>query len=110
MLTGHLPFGGDAYGDVLMKHLTMQPPAARSLVPELPEELDAVLSRALAKRPEDRYIDAGAMLRDLEALLLACGADGLFVCAEHAAQLPVAEPGALERPHQIRLATTWRAA
>jgi eukaryotic-like serine/threonine-protein kinase len=55
MLTGHLPFGGDAYGDVLLKHLTMQPPAARSLVPELPEELDAVLSRALAKRPAERF-------------------------------------------------------
>jgi serine/threonine-protein kinase len=55
MLTGHLPFGGDAYGEVLMKQLTMRPPAARSLVPDLPEELDAVLHCALAKRATERF-------------------------------------------------------
>jgi serine/threonine-protein kinase len=55
MLTGHLPFGGAAYGEVLMKHLTMRPPSARSLVPGLPEELDVILDFALAKRPDERF-------------------------------------------------------
>ena len=55
MLTGHLPFGGDDYAQVLMKQLTMQAPAARSLVPELPEELDVLLARALAKQPDERF-------------------------------------------------------
>jgi serine/threonine-protein kinase len=55
MLTAHLPFGGAAYGEVLMKHLTMRPPSARSLVPGLPDELDAILERALAKRPAQRF-------------------------------------------------------
>ncbi|HVU51796.1 MAG TPA: serine/threonine-protein kinase [Polyangia bacterium] len=55
MLTAHLPFGGAAAGEVLMKHLTMQPPLARSLVPDLPEALDTILHRALAKRPADRF-------------------------------------------------------
>jgi serine/threonine-protein kinase len=55
MLTGHLPFGGAATGEILMKHLTMRPPAARSLVPELPDALDAILDRALAKRPAQRF-------------------------------------------------------
>ena len=70
MLTGHLPFGGNAYGEVLMKHLTMQPPAARSLVPTLPESLDAILQRALAKRPDDRFatmeLFRGALLEPVD--------------------------------------------
>jgi serine/threonine protein kinase len=55
MLTGHLPFGGDGYAEVLMKQVTMQAPAARSLVPDLPEELDVLLARALAKQPDERF-------------------------------------------------------
>ncbi len=55
MLTGKLPFGGRGYGEVLMKQITMRPPAARSLVPELPRSLDVVLHRALAKDPAERY-------------------------------------------------------
>jgi serine/threonine-protein kinase len=55
MLTGHLPFGGTAAGEILIKHLTMQAPLARGLVPGLPETFDTILHRALAKRPADRF-------------------------------------------------------
>jgi tRNA A-37 threonylcarbamoyl transferase component Bud32 len=55
MLTGKLPFGGRGYGEVLMKQITMRPPAARSLVPTLSPSLDVVLHHALAKDPADRY-------------------------------------------------------
>jgi serine/threonine-protein kinase len=73
MLTGHLPFGGDAYGEILMKHLTARPAAARSLVPDLPAELDAIIHRALAKRPADRFASM-ALFR--EALLEPVGHAG----------------------------------
>ena len=66
MLTGCVPFGGEGYGEVLIKHVTVRPPAARSLVPELSPALDAILSRALAKDPELRF-QSMAELR--EALL-----------------------------------------
>jgi hypothetical protein len=55
MLTGKLPFGGGSHGEVLLKQMTMRAPAARSIVPTLPEEIDAVLHRALAKDPERRF-------------------------------------------------------
>jgi serine/threonine protein kinase len=55
MLTGCVPFGGRTYGEVINKHLTLRPPAARSLVPNLPPVMDAILSRALSKAPEDRF-------------------------------------------------------
>jgi serine/threonine-protein kinase len=65
MLTGRLPFGGTAYGEVLAKQLTMRPPAARSLVPDLPEAIDAILDLALAKRPADRFPSMRAFRRAL---------------------------------------------
>ncbi len=55
MLTGRLPFCGDACGEVLLKQVSMRPPAARSLVPDLPETLDVILGRALAKKPAERF-------------------------------------------------------
>jgi PEGA domain len=55
MLTGRVPFGGSGYGQVLIKHVTLRPPAARSLVPDLPAALDAIVSRALSKDPAHRF-------------------------------------------------------
>jgi serine/threonine protein kinase len=55
MLTGKVPFGGDAYGKILVKHISVQPPAARSIVPDLSPALDTILFRALAKAPRDRF-------------------------------------------------------
>jgi serine/threonine protein kinase len=55
MLTGRVPFGGDGYAQVIIKHVTLRPPAARSLIPELPPSMDAILSRALSKNPDHRF-------------------------------------------------------
>jgi serine/threonine-protein kinase len=55
LLTGKVPFGGNRYADVLMKHMTMRPPSVRSLVPEVPPEVDAIVQRALSKDPAQRY-------------------------------------------------------
>jgi serine/threonine protein kinase len=63
MLTGKVPFGGDGYGEIIVKHITMPPPSVRSLVPELSPELDLILFRALAKDREQRF-QTMAELRD----------------------------------------------
>jgi serine/threonine-protein kinase len=55
LLTGMVPFGGESSGEILVKQVTMRPPAARGLVGGLPEALDAILHRALAKDPADRF-------------------------------------------------------
>jgi serine/threonine protein kinase len=55
MLTGRVPFGGSGYGEVIVKHVTVRPPSARSLVPDLSPALDAILSRALSKDPNTRF-------------------------------------------------------
>ncbi len=54
LFTGHKPFEGDMY-TVIQKHLNEAPPSVRSFKPDLPEELDRVLGRALAKDPEKRF-------------------------------------------------------
>ena len=55
MLTGQVPFAGEGYGEVMTKHISLPPPAARSFVPDLPIALEAILSRALAKDPDARF-------------------------------------------------------
>ena len=55
MLTGKVPFGGDGYGEIIVKHVTMPPPSVRSIVEELPEEVDLILFRALAKDRAQRF-------------------------------------------------------
>lgn len=55
LLTGRQPFTGDSATAVAYQILHEDPPSARSLVPELPPSIDAVLERALAKSPEARW-------------------------------------------------------
>jgi eukaryotic-like serine/threonine-protein kinase len=55
MLTGKVPFGGDGYGEIIVKHVTMPPPSVRSINEELPEEMDLILYRALAKDRDQRF-------------------------------------------------------
>jgi streptogramin lyase/tRNA A-37 threonylcarbamoyl transferase component Bud32 len=54
-LTGTAPFGRSSDFAVLFAHLEEAPPAATTRNPVLPEAVDAVLGRALAKEPEERY-------------------------------------------------------
>jgi serine/threonine protein kinase len=55
MLSGKVPFGGEGYGEIIIKHVTMAPPSVRSVVPELPAALDNILYRALAKDRAQRF-------------------------------------------------------
>ncbi|HEY4185863.1 MAG TPA: serine/threonine-protein kinase [Polyangia bacterium] len=63
MLTGKVPFGGDGYGEIIVKQITMPPPSVRSIVPDLSPELDLILFRALAKDRAQRFQTMGE-LRD----------------------------------------------
>ena len=65
MLTGSVPFTGDTPLEIAMKHLSAIPEPPSEQRPEVPHELDSIVLRALAKRPEDRYQAAEAMDADL---------------------------------------------
>ena len=64
MLTGAVPFPREGEAAVMWAHLSAGPPSVRELVPELPAEFDAVIARAMAKNPADRYPSAGDLGRD----------------------------------------------
>ncbi len=68
-LTGTLPFAGSTAADVAHAQLVEAPPTLRGQVRGVPPALDRVLACALAKDPADRYSTAGALARDLRALL-----------------------------------------
>jgi hypothetical protein len=54
-LTGQVPFVKSVDAAVIWAHVEEPPRPASSLNPDLPQELDAVIMRALAKEPADRY-------------------------------------------------------
>jgi tetratricopeptide (TPR) repeat protein len=68
MLTGRRAFAGTVPAIVFDAILNRQPDPARSLVPDVPEALDAILERLLAKNPADRYQSAAALHDDLRSL------------------------------------------
>ena len=64
-LAGRLPFEADDVGELLRLHLAAPVPDLAALRPGIDPALSAVVSRLLAKDPDDRYPDAVALLADL---------------------------------------------
>jgi serine/threonine-protein kinase len=55
MLTGRVPFPGEGFGEVLVKHLREPPPLPSRLNPQVPPALEKIVLHALAKKPEFRF-------------------------------------------------------
>jgi tRNA A-37 threonylcarbamoyl transferase component Bud32 len=68
MVTGRLPFTADTPAGVLLKHMHDPLPRPKTLVPDLPEAVEQVIYKALAKEPENRFQDMGAFAVSLVKL------------------------------------------
>jgi hypothetical protein len=66
MLTGQPPFTTENRMALLAKLVTTPAPSAQELNPAVPEGLERVVRRCLAKRPVKRYATAAALADDLE--------------------------------------------
>ncbi|MDF2499920.1 MAG: prkC [Anaerosporomusa subterranea] len=65
MLTGNVPFTGETPISIALKHLQEEVQPPRQVNPEIPPILDMIVVKSLAKNPDDRYADMGAMIADL---------------------------------------------
>lgn len=65
MLTGVVPFTGETPISIALKHLQEEPTPLRELNPSLPPLLEALVLKAMAKNPDQRYPDIEAMIADL---------------------------------------------
>ncbi|XWX04181.1 protein kinase [Aggregatilineales bacterium SYSU G02658] len=69
LITGVVPFAGDSAYAIIHDHIYAAPEPPSQKNPALPRALDAVLLKALAKRPEDRYSTATALMNAFAAAI-----------------------------------------
>jgi YVTN family beta-propeller protein len=74
-LTGEPPFRRDDEVATIYAHLEEEPPRPSDRAPELPGAIDAVVARALAKEPDERYASGAELAAAAHAALLDGGTD-----------------------------------
>lgn len=70
MLTGRPPFTGDSPYKIMNAHLNERHTPIREIVPEVPEELEAIVDKMLVKDRTRRYQSMGQIVKDLEQVKL----------------------------------------
>ena len=65
MLTGQVPYMGTTAVSVAMMHVEKPVPQLKDFMDKVPDGLQEIMNKALAKRCEDRYANAGQLRRDL---------------------------------------------
>lgn len=73
MLTGRVPYEADTPYAVIIAHERDPLPIPSSLNPDIPEEVEKVIFKALAKDPNARYQTAGRLAQDLQKTAAALG-------------------------------------
>ena len=68
MLSGDLPFSGKNPVSIMQKHLHQAPPALRKVRADVPEELERIVSRCLAKEPAGRFQSARELAAALDGI------------------------------------------
>ncbi len=63
MLVGHVPFTGDSPTMVMMKHLQEPVPSVLEERNDIPPSIGQIISRAMAKVPDNRYQTIAELLR-----------------------------------------------
>ncbi len=101
LLTGAMPYQADTPAKVMMMHLLEPVPDVQTVNPEIPDALNQVVQKALAKQPADRYTRAPQLakaLRDAASggrpIVSADGENGRFAAVEERALEVTASPRA----------------
>jgi eukaryotic-like serine/threonine-protein kinase len=112
MLTGRVPFEADTPADVSAKHADQLPPHPREVNPEVPEGMDALVMRLLARDPADRYGSATELIEELRRVReglppLSSSGEEATTAALVAPPLPTAAPGGTEPRRRRRRRLSW---
>ncbi len=73
MISGRTPFESDTPFTLMYKHLNEAPPTLRDSRPSLPQAVEDVIFKALAKDPEERYPSAGALAQAFADMVRVAG-------------------------------------
>jgi serine/threonine-protein kinase len=106
LLAGRPPFQDESPMRVLIAHIQTPPPPLRTLRPDVPDDVAAVVHRCLAKQPSERFADAAC----LDRALAACACAGEWTEEQTSAWWKSAaatsrEPGAGDREKATITAT-----
>jgi eukaryotic-like serine/threonine-protein kinase len=69
LLAGEVPFSGDNFVAVAMRHINEPPPSVRERRPDVSPRLDAAIRRAMAKDPGDRFRSMDELAAELQGCL-----------------------------------------
>lgn len=69
MVTGRLPFEANDIPGFLIRHMQEPPPLPSQWVPEVPRRMEELILQLLEKKPEDRPVDAHAVVKVLESMV-----------------------------------------
>ena len=65
MLSGAVPFTAETPLAIALRHVSEAPQPLREIVPSVPERVEAIVVRALAKNPTDRFADGNQLRQEL---------------------------------------------
>ena len=71
MLTGHKPYEGDTIAEIAVKHMNACPVMPRTVISDIPAELERIALKAMCADIEARYQSAKEMLHDLDEFIQA---------------------------------------
>lgn len=69
MLSGKLPFDAKSPWSIVSQHIASKPPSLRLSNTELPEAVEHLVNKAMAKRPEDRFQTPAELIQAVEDVL-----------------------------------------
>ncbi|WP_223633475.1 serine/threonine-protein kinase [Corallococcus sp. EGB] len=70
MLAGRPPYSGDNVAELIYQIVHLEPPPLLTLAPQTPPHVVTAISRAMAKKPEERHPDVGAFILELTGIPL----------------------------------------
>ncbi len=96
-VTGHVPFDGNTFNELMFKIVLSEPPKLSEAVPDLDPNFAAIINKSMARELDDRYASATQLMHALDAYL--SGASG--------ARLQPAQGGAFAQASSVDTAASW---